>query len=421
MFKSFPYPKISTLCAFLAGVCACDEPDGNDPTHEPAALDADSLAAAIDAAIVESMDYEPPASVFEYTGDIRDPDAPWRRGARTDRVKRSLSQPGDDDGGSDLVDILTRDGRTYRQRNGTQTHHAGHISRLDPGLPGDAGIGDDVDDSAELKARELITDGVDNRQRVTTSSAHGVAVKLAAYSTSPGPTCSASMIAPRVFLTAAHCLTDDNGDWSDTKLGASGWIMPAARGQTYSGSDTSLDADDAPFGARQVIRFAKPSGWTGTGTKYDYAIMVIGDDAPDNSGAVKWAPTPVQFASESCGTLDGANVNLRGYPGRKKTCADASSEDNGLCGGFAYSEAGPIDQCTDESVFYYHDSQEGQSGAPVYRYSANSGVRIVVGVNTGTYDTRNWGHKIRTGSYGAICDHVTDPENLSSYFSNPSC
>jgi V8-like Glu-specific endopeptidase len=419
MILKFDHLKLSTLCAVLAGASACDGVDANDAPvadgHEPPVLDAESRAAARDAAILESLEFEPSASVFEYTGDIRDPDARWRRGARAGRVGRPDVRPEGNEADSDLVDILTRDGRTYQQRMGTQTRHTGRTSRVDTVGFADAGDDDDVE-SVDVMFRQILGD--DTRQRVTSSSTQGVMVKMAATSSSSSPGCSASMIAPRVFLTAAHCVTDDNGDWD---WGGVDWVMPAARGRSYSGSNTSLDADDTPFGAREVVRVLKPSDWSGTGAKYDYAVLVIGDVAPDNSGSVQWVPAPVQFANQDCDDLEGTNVNLRGYPGRTLECADASPEDDGECGGFAYSASDPIDECTSEALFYYIDSDHGQSGAPIYRFSSNSGVRTVVGVHRGPNSSRNWGHKIRSGSYGLICDQLTDPENLSSYFDNPSC
>ncbi|MCH9688881.1 MAG: trypsin-like serine protease [Deltaproteobacteria bacterium] len=412
---------VLALCSLLGAplLTACDSGDDVDEYgHERAAADPNSLTRASEDAIIEAMEFEPSPEVFEYTGQIDDLDAPWRRGPRPGPL-RAEPEGETHDASDDLVDLLTRDGRTYRQRLGTQGLHTGTISDFEASPTPIEGEDPDLDEAIDsLTLRELITGGVDNRIRSTATSKQGVMVKIAGTSTSTNTTCSASMIAPRVFLTAAHCVTDSNGDWS---YGSADWVMPSVRGRSFSGSNTALDSNDTPWGARQVTRLIKPSAWTGGGSKYDYAILIIGDHAPDNAGTIEWDPQPAKFANDDCDDLDGLTVNLRGYPGRTKTCASASSEDNGQCGGYAYVEAKPVDECTTNSIYYYLDSQEGQSGSPVYRYSAVTGVRTVVGINRGTFGSRNYGHKIRSGSYGAICAAVEDPANFSSHFTNPSC
>ena len=402
----------------LSLLVACDPGDDLDEGgRERAAPTVDALQRASEEAFLESLEYEPSPEVFEYVGHLDDGDiAPLH-------PPRRLLEPSDpDDRRADLVEITTRDGRVYRQRPGTESSYTSHRSRIDDQLAGlDLGTSDDTEAVDDLTFRELITDGIDNRTRVTTKTKQGVMVKVAGSSTSTGTSCSASMIAPRVFLTAAHCITDDNGnyDW-----GSADWVMPSARGRSYSGSNTSLDSNDTPWGARQVTRVIRPLGWLNNrGPRFDYALLVIGDHGPDGSGSVQWDPAPVSFAYDSCNDLVGDGVNLRGYPGRTKTCADASSEDGTQCGGYAYTEYGPIDACDDDAIYYNLDSQGGQSGSPVYRYDSSTGLRTVVGINKGTDspNARNRAHKIRSGSYSTICNAVEDPQNASSYFSNPSC
>ena len=107
----------------LSFVGACDAGDDvADDGVERAALDRDSLARAIEDAVIEAADFEPPAETFEFTGYIEDEEAAWKRRpsrARTDQLPdlpQGLAAPS-----TDMVDILTRDGRTYRQRAGTET------------------------------------------------------------------------------------------------------------------------------------------------------------------------------------------------------------------------------------------------------------------------------------------------------------
>ncbi|MEX1365454.1 MAG: trypsin-like serine protease [Nannocystaceae bacterium] len=421
LILSFRLTLAGLLGASLLGACDSGD-DLDDDGQERAATTPDAMIRAADDAMLASLEYEPSPQKFEYIGRLDD-------GSAAAYLTRAAAEPpvrtpsgNDEDGGADLVDVFTRDGRAYRQRPGTEAHYTSRISRIgDEQIAPDQGNGEDTEGVDSLTFRELITDGVDNRSRTSTNNAQGVMVRIGSSSTSTGVRCSASMIAPRVFLTAAHCVTDSNGNVS---FANADWVLPSARGRSYSGGNTAMDATDAPWGARYVTRVLRPVGWVSNrGPRFDYAVMIIGDHMPDTSGNVQWNPAPAVFSTNSCSELEGDGVNLRGYPGRTKTCADASTEDGTQCGGYAYTEHDPIQDCDDDAIYYDHDSQEGQSGSPVYRFDPATGIRNVVGINKGTASggTRNYGHRIRTGSYGFICSAVEDPSNASSYFDNPSC
>lgn len=402
---------------------ACDPADGlDDDGRERAAPTPDAMLHAADDAMLASLEYEPSPERFELIGHLDDGSAALRMAPIDDSSPERTLAAGAEDDRADLVDLFTRDGRVYRQRPGTEAIYTSRASRIgDEEAPSERASGDDTEKLDSLTFRELITDGVDNRTRNISTSAQGVMVRVGGSSSSTGGSCSASMIAPRVFLTAAHCVTDSNGNVS---FASADWVMPSARGRSYSGGNTVMDATDAPWGARHVTQVLRPTGWVSTpGPRFDYALMIIDDHALDTSGNVKWNPAPAQFSVNYCAGLEGDYVNLRGYPGRTKTCADASTEDGTQCGGYAYTEYGPIVDCDDDAIYYDHDSQEGQSGAPVYRYDPTTGVRNVVGINKGTDPNaaRNYGHRIRLGSYSTICSIVEDPDNESSYFDNPSC
>ncbi len=400
---------------------ACDPADGLDGEgQERAAATPDALLRAAEDAMLASLEYEPSPERFEYIGRVDDGSAAERLAVDATGPARTLAAEVED-GRADLVDIHTRDGRVYRQRPGTEAIYTSRTSRIGEVEAASDRTDEDSEPRDSFTFRELITGGVDNRIRTTSTSAQGVMVKLAGSETSTSVTCSASMIAPRVFLTAAHCVTDPNGNVS---FASADWVMPSARGRSYSGGNTVMDADDTPWGARFVTHVVRPVGWVSNrGPRFDYALMIIGDHGPDNAGSVQWDPAPALFSSNDCPGIDGDWVNLRGYPGRTKTCADASAEDGTQCGGYAYMEYGQIEDCDDDAIYYLHDSQECQSGSPVYRYNSSTGVRTVVGINKGTAPgaTRNYGHRIRTGSYSTICAIVEDPDNASSYFDNPSC
>lgn len=406
MMIKTPQTTTMLLLATLGSLpTACDDPGDVEDVR---ALDPAALAASRELALIESLRYLPSSERFEYTGHIDDLEAAWRHGP-------DFEPPESD--GVDSMDVLTRDGRTYRQRPGPSVVRSSQRSRLVGTELAELGSDADVED--DVRFRNV---GVDGRTIVTGTAKQDVTVRLAMTSTSTGGICSASMISPRVFLTAAHCLTDGSGNWSADLPDV---IMPSARGKTYSGNNNTLDADDTPFGARQIVRYVKPVPWTGTGLRYDYALVVVGDLAPDLAGSIQWDPQPAAFGTEPCDDIVGDNVNVRGYPGPNNTCADPWPEDGTSCGGYAFTESGSVVTCTEDELRSCHFGQGGQSGGPLYKWNAGAGVRTVLGVIKGGISVGGSTffrfHRIRPASFNTVCNVVEDPDNQSSYFTNVTC
>lgn len=170
-------------------------------------------------------------------------------------------------------------------------------------------------------------------------------------------------IGPHTLMTAGHVVYIKNSGVA----GRDGWVR---RIQVMPGRNGSA----LPYGSVTSTSFRSVTGWTTSGDQhYDYGAIIIPRELGNTVG---W----FGFGVYSDATLEGAVVNISGYPGDKPS-------------GTQWYDARRVDSVGPRKVFYDIDTFGGQSGSAVYRIidggrygvaihayggaTTNSGTRIV--------------------------------------------
>ena len=155
------------------------------------------------------------------------------------------------------------------------------------------------------------------------------------------------MISEKCMLTAAHtiaCKRHNNKPDSVTVFFGYDLINGTCLLQT------TVSANDGEF-------YFCPN-YTGTEKEYDYGYIVF----PNNLGNVTgW----IAIGSRANSVLNNMTVNVTGYSD-----------------GFFYDGEGEITSVTATRIRYDTDTQDGQSGAPVYYYDSSYGYEVAVGIHT---------------------------------------
>lgn len=231
------------------------------------------------------------------------------------------------------------------------------------------GIG--VDPDAE-GARDVI--GQDNRVQVSNTTQYPYStIGYLQMENKKGEvwSCTATMIGPKVALTAAHCLYNhgEPGGWRDKFV-----FWPAVNGESnvpYGGFDY-----DTAYVFQAFITDYKGSYdnvW-----QYDVGLITFKDPIGDSLGWLGYT------TGETTGDFKG---NLAGYHNDKPAFTMWRSTCNVLAENT--SQADFVHDC---------DFTDGANGGPIYYYDEKTKDRIIIGVNMGPSGNANWALKL----YGPI-------------------
>ena len=244
-------------------------------------------------------------------------------------------------------------------------------------------------------------------QRTRTASANHTAYPYRAVGTilskktDTSGWCTATLIGPRVAITAGHCVYDDDTNkWSWNT-----WFSPGHRGE---------GSDRFPTGTpRAVVGLLSFHGWSvDEDADHDVGFLILADEP--QTAALGW----FGFGWWS-GSLDDLDVRMFQYPGADWSCA-ASPHANKRCGGFQYWGQSTINNQCGNLLEHQVDTNPGSSGSGAYRWW--KGGRWIIGPHAYGFSPCDSSDNkaVRMGKYkaGVACQLMKD---VPSVYATRNC
>lgn len=197
--------------------------------------------------------------------------------------------------------------------------------------------------------------------------------------TVPASGCTATKIGSRHLLTAGHCVNvggqGENAGW----IFRDWWPGQDGMHQFQNGGDPS------PNPVKTVLYYFVHQNWLDdSDATDDYAVLILVDN--QNSCNLGWIGYE---DDDSLATTDHWNW---GFPIGSQNC-EASEHPLGRCSQSMWGDERTIVRTTGNYAYYYHDTQVGHSGGPLYEIK--SGGRYSHVIHSGGYSSvENRGVKI---------------------------